>query len=116
LGAFCLQFVDVSLNFDTLKFNWVTKIGIFRISGINLSHLGADFSILGAKKRFRGVKFANLGILFWGANLGILPILKAVKRPQEHVMERPAFILKFDNTYHIIKLWLIILLYFLAHD
>jgi hypothetical protein len=49
LGAFCLQFVDVSLNFDTLKFNWITKIGIFRISGINLSHLGADLSILGAK-------------------------------------------------------------------
>jgi hypothetical protein len=57
LGAFCLEFVDVSLNFDTLKFNWVTKIGIFRISGINLSHLGADLSILGAKKRFRGVKY-----------------------------------------------------------
>jgi hypothetical protein len=35
----------------------VTKIGIFRISGINLSHLGADLSILGAKKRFRGVKY-----------------------------------------------------------
>jgi hypothetical protein len=32
LGAFCLQFVDVSLNFDPLKLNWVTKIGIFRIS------------------------------------------------------------------------------------
>jgi hypothetical protein len=44
--------------------------------------LGADLSILGAKKRFRG-------ILFWGANMGILPILKAVKRPEEHVMERP---------------------------
>jgi hypothetical protein len=54
LGAFCLQFIDVSLNFDTLKLNWVTKISIFRISGINLSHLGADLSILGAKKRFRG--------------------------------------------------------------
>jgi hypothetical protein len=54
LGAFCLQFVDVSLNFDALKLNWVTKISIFRISGINLSHLGADLSILGAKKRFRG--------------------------------------------------------------
>jgi hypothetical protein len=37
LGAFCMQFVDVSLNFDTLKLNWVTKIGIFRISGINLT-------------------------------------------------------------------------------
>jgi hypothetical protein len=49
--------VDVSLNFDTLKLNWGTKIGIFRISGINLSHLGADLSILGAKKRFRGVKY-----------------------------------------------------------
>jgi hypothetical protein len=56
LGAFCLQFVDVSLNFITLKLNLVTKIGIFRISGINLSHLGAYLSILGAKKRFRGVK------------------------------------------------------------
>jgi hypothetical protein len=52
LGTFCLQFVDVSLNFDTLKLNWVTKIGLFRISGINLSHLGADLSILGAKKTF----------------------------------------------------------------
>jgi hypothetical protein len=40
----------LSLNFDTLKLNWVTKIGIFRISGINLSHLGADLKILGAKK------------------------------------------------------------------
>jgi hypothetical protein len=57
LGTFCLQFVDVSLNFDTLKLNCVTKIGIVRISGINLSHLGADFSILGAKKRIRGVKY-----------------------------------------------------------
>jgi hypothetical protein len=57
LGAFCLQFVDVSLNFDTLKLYWVSKIGIFRISGINLSHLGADLSILGAKKRFRAVKY-----------------------------------------------------------
>jgi hypothetical protein len=57
LGAFCSQFVDVNLNFDTLKLNWVTKIGIFRISGLNLSHLGADLSILGAKKRFRGVKY-----------------------------------------------------------
>jgi hypothetical protein len=53
LGEFCLQFVDVSLNFDTLKLNWVTKIGIFRILGINLSHL----SILGEKNRFRGVKY-----------------------------------------------------------
>jgi hypothetical protein len=98
LGAFCLQFVDVSLNFDTLKLNWVTKIGIFRISGINLSHLGADLSILGAKKRFRGVKygpsntpkkkkkkkkFPNL------SQCGHMPILMAVKRPEEHVMERP---------------------------
>jgi hypothetical protein len=48
------------------------------------------------KKLFRGVKyppknffFPNLGILFLGAKLGILPILKAVKRPEEHVMERP---------------------------
>jgi hypothetical protein len=49
LGAFCLQFVDVSLNFENLKLNWVTKIGIFRISGINLSRLGADLSILGEK-------------------------------------------------------------------
>jgi hypothetical protein len=31
--------------------------GIFRISGINLSHLGADSSNLGAKKHFRGVKY-----------------------------------------------------------
>jgi hypothetical protein len=62
LGAFCLQFVDVSLNFDTLKLNWVTKIGIFRISGINLSHLGADLSILGAKKRFRYKKISNTKI------------------------------------------------------
>jgi hypothetical protein len=54
LGTFCLQFVDVSLNFDTLKLNWVTKIGIFRISGINLSHLGAYLSILGAKKTLQG--------------------------------------------------------------
>jgi hypothetical protein len=53
----CFEFVDVSLNFDTLKLNWVTKIGILRISGINLSHLGADLSILGAKKCFRGVKY-----------------------------------------------------------
>jgi hypothetical protein len=54
LGAFCLQFVDVSLNFDTLKLNWDTKIGIFWISGINLSHLGADLSILGATKTLQG--------------------------------------------------------------
>jgi hypothetical protein len=60
LGAFCLQFVDVSLNFDTLKFNWSQKSAFFRISGINLSHLGADLSILGAKKRFRDVKYPFL--------------------------------------------------------
>jgi hypothetical protein len=78
----------LSLNFDTLKLNWVTKISIFRISGINFkSHLGADLSILGAKKRFRGVKYPlkkrilNLGILFWvliwarlTLDIGILPI------------------------------------------
>jgi hypothetical protein len=61
--------------------NWVTKIGIFRISGINLSHLGADLSILGAKNASgvsntpKKIGGANLGILFFGANLGILPIL-----------------------------------------
>jgi hypothetical protein len=74
LGAFCLQFVDVGLNVDTLKFNWVTKIGIFRISGINLSHLGADLSILGAKKPLQGCqiplkkiqkKKKNLLLLIW---------------------------------------------------
>jgi hypothetical protein len=32
---------------------------------------------------------ANLGILFWGANLGILPMHYDVKRRKEHVMERP---------------------------
>jgi hypothetical protein len=47
----------LQIGFDTLKLNWVTKICIFRISGINLSHLGADLSILGAKKRFMGVKY-----------------------------------------------------------
>jgi hypothetical protein len=45
--------------------NWVTKIGIFRISGINLSHLGADLSILGAKNRFRGVKKKEKSLLIW---------------------------------------------------
>jgi hypothetical protein len=40
--------------------------------------------------------FPNLGILFLGANLGILPILKAVKRPEEHVMERPEHYTSFD--------------------
>jgi hypothetical protein len=78
LGAFCLQFVDVSLNFDTLKLNWVTKIFIFRISGINLSHLGADLSILGAKKPFRGdkyplkKKFLNFFGLIWAYFFGVL--------------------------------------------
>jgi hypothetical protein len=52
LGAFCLQFVDVSLKIELGH-----KNRHFRISGINLSHLGADLSILGAKKRFRGVKY-----------------------------------------------------------
>jgi hypothetical protein len=42
--------VEVGLNFDALKFNWVIAIVIytvpenhnFMISGINLGHLGAD--------------------------------------------------------------------------
>jgi hypothetical protein len=41
------------------------------------------------KKKIYIFCFANLGILFLGANLSILPILNAVKRPEEHVMERP---------------------------
>jgi hypothetical protein len=66
-GAFCLQFVNVSLNFNTLKLNWVTKIGIFRISGINLSHLGADLSILAAntpKKKIKKKCFL-IWVLIW---------------------------------------------------
>jgi hypothetical protein len=43
-------------------------------------------------KKIQKMHFANLGILFLDANLGILPILKAVKRPEEHVMERPALL------------------------
>jgi hypothetical protein len=96
LGIFCLHFVDVSLNFDTLKLNWVAKICIFRISGINLSHLGADLSILGEKKNASGVSntpkkivFPIWAYFFWVLKFGHVPILKAVKRPEEHVMEMP---------------------------
>jgi hypothetical protein len=61
LGAFR----HVSLNFNSLKLNWVIVIviipenHIFLISGINLGHLGADLSIL--RKFFRGHFFPNLG-------------------------------------------------------
>jgi hypothetical protein len=73
MGSIPVQASPLHRNFYTLYFgqmffllfslvwahfvcNLSAKIGIFRISGINLSHLGADLSILGAKKRFRGVK------------------------------------------------------------
>jgi hypothetical protein len=44
-------------------------------------------TLQGCKKKH--IFFANLGILFLGANLGILPMLYDVKRRKEHVMERP---------------------------
>jgi hypothetical protein len=54
--------------------------------------LRADLSILGEKNRFTGVKYPLKKLffkkVFFFANLGMLPILKAIKRPEEHVMER----------------------------
>jgi hypothetical protein len=67
--------VDVSLNFDGLKLNWVIDIVIwyipenhnFMISSINTGHLGADLSILRCKKCFRRsfTPKKNLGGQIW---------------------------------------------------
>jgi hypothetical protein len=48
--------------------------------------LGADLSIFGTKKRFRGVKYPNNKNF---KNYYFLLILYDVKRGKEHVMERP---------------------------
>jgi hypothetical protein len=75
----------------------------FGFSGINLCHLGAEFSILRCRKRFRGsITFKKI-FCFFVANLGISCIPYTVQRCEKHVIERPV-LLHTVITYFLDKL------------
>jgi hypothetical protein len=96
--------IDVSLNFDALKLNWVIDIVVYtwKSQYYNLGHLGADLSIQHSQNPTRCFqkKISGRGKHVYPLNkfFFLLPIWAHcqfhydVKRRSHHVIERPAHI------------------------